>query len=117
MRSLIAAVLVGLLLVTAAANGLGKTTKYKKSDLTPNKELELGTGDAIVILEDAKPSDIKEIVAQSSNPDVKVRTLDSDGKTVLLITGDKKGQAKIGWKVTLNDGSAGGFIDLVVNVK
>lgn len=97
------------------ADDLGKSMKYEVKNLP--KSITAKTADVIAVVLGIKSDDIKSIKTTSSNPDIKVRAVDVDGEVRIIITGDKKGDAKVGWGYVTKGGKDGGYIDLEIKIE
>jgi hypothetical protein len=100
---------------TTLGADLGKTYKFKVTDL-PNT-VTCRTTDVVIITEGIKTSDLKWILASSSNLKVKVRTVDLNGDVVLIITGEKAATSVVSWGYVTKDGKDGGYVNLKVQVE
>ncbi len=113
----VAASLVAVLVLVAPglADDLGQTKKYSKADLP--KSITAKTADVVIVVERLKPADVKSIKTTSSNPDIKVRAVEMEGEVRIIITGDKKGDAKVGWGYETVGGQDGGYKDLEIHIE
>jgi hypothetical protein len=115
MRTIMAACLAPLAVVFAAGAAASKTHKYQVAKLPG--VVKARVGDRIVLLEEVNPKKVEEVVGQSDNADVKVKTELSKGKLRIVITGAKKGTATVKWQYLSPDGRVGAGAKLRVKIE
>jgi hypothetical protein len=102
--------------LVAVAGDLGKTLRYQRVNLS-GMTITVGVTDLIVITLDVKPKDIESIELKSDNPDIKIRAVEMDGEAQIIISGDKKGKAKVSYTYDLKAGGNGGIKSLGIEIK
>jgi hypothetical protein len=100
--------------VVAADEG-GKTHVFERAKLP--KMVKANAADTIIVVEDVKPEDVETIKVKSDNVAVKVKTEAAMGKVRVVISGAKKGKAKVEWEYETANGRVGGHKGLEIEIE